>query len=59
MNSLLLIGIIGFVIILVILINTVDKPYSIDDHHNDIMKDYDEEKWIKYQETKEFKNSNL
>lgn len=51
--------IIVFVIILVILIIPTNTNYSIEDHHNDIMKHYDKEKWIKYQETEEFKKSNL
>ena len=58
MSSLILIGTIVF-IVLMILINSINDPYSIDDHHNDIMKDYNEEKWIKYQESEEFKKSNL
>ena len=45
----IIIGIVVFVVILVILINSTNTSYSIDDHHDDIMKDYDEEKWIKYQ----------
>ena len=57
-NSFIIIGIIIFVIIMII-INSKNKPYSVDDYHNEIMKDYNEEKWIKYQESEEFKNNNL
>jgi hypothetical protein len=52
MNSLIIIGVVVFVV-LIILINSTDAPYSIDDHHDDIMKNYDEEKWIKYQKEHE------
>ena len=58
MNSLIIIGIIVFVVF-IILMNSTNTSYSINDHHEDIMKNYDEEKWIKYQETENFKKSNL
>ena len=41
------------VILFIVLINYNNKPYTIEDHHNDIMKDYDEEKWINYQKEHE------
>jgi len=45
----------GILVILffIILINYNNKSYTIEDHHNDIMKDYNEEKWIKYQKEHE------
>lgn len=45
--------------IFVILMNINSKPYTLEDHENDIIKDCDEEKWLKYQETKEFKKNEL
>ena len=48
-NGLIIIGIIIFIV----LINYNDEPYTIEDHHNDIMKDYNEEKWINYQKEHE------
>ena len=41
------------VILFIILINYNNDSYTIEDHHNDIMKDYDEEKWINYQKERE------
>jgi len=41
------------IVLFVILINYNNKSYTIEDHHNDIMKDYNEEKWIKYQKEHE------
>jgi hypothetical protein len=52
MSNLIFIGIIVFVV-LIIVINSTNTPYSIDDYHNDVMKDYDKEKWIKYQKEHE------
>lgn len=52
MGNIIFIGVIIFVV-LIILINSTNTSYSIEDHHRDIMKDYDEEKWIKYQKEHE------
>lgn len=46
------------IILIIFLISLSNKPYTIEDYHSEVMKDYNEKRWIEYQETKKFKNSN-
>lgn len=52
MKIIIVIGI-TLIVIMLILLNR-KNTYTAEDYHNDIMKDYDEERWIEYQKTEEF-----
>lgn len=52
-TSTIIIVIIG---IFIILMNIKNKPYTLEDHENDIMKNYNEERWINYQKETDEKN---